>query len=58
MRQAARAFYAKLTASIDRRDVLFAAGGVLVWFGGERLYPGAGYAASGAILVAVATLVR
>lgn len=49
---------ARIRSSIDRRDVVGAAGIALLAFGGERLLPGAGFAASGAVLVAVAVLVR
>ena len=49
---------AAIRSAVDARDVLAAAGLALLWYGGEHLYPGAGYAAAGAILVAVATLVR
>lgn len=43
---------------IDRRDVLGAVGLGLLCYGGEVLYPGAGMAAAGAVLIAIAVLVR
>lgn len=48
----------RLRAVIDRRDVLGIVGLSLLIYGGETLLPGAGYAAGGAVLVAVAVLVR
>jgi len=45
-------------AHVDGRDVLAAAGLGLLGYGGELLYPGAGFAAAGAVMIAVAVLVR
>lgn len=45
-----------LARHIDRRDVLGLAGLSLLAYGGECLYPGAGYAAAGAVMVAVAAI--
>jgi hypothetical protein len=49
---------AALGAALDKRDVMGLIGCVLVCIGGETLHPGAGMAATGAILVAIAVLVR
>ena len=53
-----RSAFAAIGRVFDRRDLLGACGVALLYFGGERLYPGAGLAASGAVLVAVAVWVR
>ena len=50
--------FAAIGRAFDRRDLLGAIGVVLLYWGGERLYPGAGQAAAGAVLVAVAVWVR
>jgi hypothetical protein len=55
---ALRATSAWIRANLDRRDLVGVVGAVLLWLGGERLYPGAGTAAAGAVLVAIAVLVR
>ena len=47
-----------LRSSFDRRDLLGLIGIGLLGYGGEMLYQGAGFAAAGAVLVAVAVLVR
>ncbi len=47
-----------LKAHVDGRDVLAGGGLALFCYGGEALYPGAGFAAAGAVLVAIAVLVR
>lgn len=54
----AAAAWVRSRADFDRRDVLGALGVGLLAYGGETLYPGAGLAAAGAVLVAVAVLVR
>lgn len=55
-----RALAARLLAlePPDLRDVLALAGVGLICYGGERLYPGAGFTAAGLVLVAVAAAVR
>ena len=58
MDQRLRAAFASMAASVDARDLIALAGIGLLIYGGERLYPGAGYAAGGAVLVAIAVLVR
>lgn len=50
----ARACGAWISRQVDRRDVLGAAGLGLLGYGGEMLYPGVGFAASGAVMVAIA----
>ena len=47
-----------IKSHIDGRDILGMIGVGLLGYGGETLHPGAGYAAAGALLVAVAVLVR
>jgi hypothetical protein len=49
---------AGIAAGIDRRDLVAAGGLGLIGYGGEIIYPGAGFAAVGAVMVAVAVLVR
>lgn len=58
--QKLRALAARLLAlePPDFRDVLGLVGVGLICYGGERLYPGAGFAAAGLVLVAVAAVVR
>lgn len=47
-----------IRSAVDRRDVLGLIGLGMLTYGGEAIYPGAGLAAGGAVLVAVAVLVR
>lgn len=51
-------FLAWLRAKIDARDVVGAVGLVLLGFGGEAIHAGAGFAAAGAVMIAIAVLVR
>lgn len=51
-----RAAGAWLRNSFDRRDAVAACGLVLLGYGGEMLHPGAGYAAAGAVTIAIAVL--
>lgn len=53
-----RKFAQWLRSHIDGRDVLAGGGLALLGYGGEALHPGAGFAASGAVMVAIAALVR
>lgn len=45
-------------AHVDGRDLLCALGLASLGYGGEMLYAGAGFAAVGAVAVAIAVLVR
>lgn len=47
-----------MRSSFDRRDLLGLVGIALLGYGGETLHQGAGIAVAGAVLVAVAVLVR
>ena len=49
---------ARATDSIDRRDAAFGIGCALLFHGGQQIYAGSGYVIVGAVLVAVAVLVR
>lgn len=55
---ALRARVSRLWAALEGRDLALFSGLALLAYGGERLLPGAGFAAAGAVLVAVAVLVR
>jgi hypothetical protein len=55
---ARRTLQDRLRERVDGRDVLGVAGLLLLALGGERLLPGAGMAAAGAVMVAVAVMVR
>ena len=56
--ESSRTLLRRFVGHADLRDLLFAAGGLMLFIGGERLYPGAGYAAIGAVLLAVAVWMR
>jgi hypothetical protein len=53
-----RAALTTIRAGWDLRDAIGAVGLCLLIFGGEELMRGAGFAAGGAVMVAVAVLVR
>lgn len=53
-----RSIAASVRAAVDRRDVLGLTGVILLAYGGETLYPGAGFALAGGVLVAIAVLVH
>lgn len=42
----------------NQRDIVALVGAGLLWIGLDRIYPGAGMAATGAVLIAIAVLVR
>lgn len=46
-----RAFGAWLSREFERREVICIGGLVLLGYGGETLYPGAGYAVAGLVMV-------
>lgn len=48
----------RAAAKFDVRDLVGLCGAVLLWAGGERLFPGAGMTAVGIVLLAAAILVR
>lgn len=58
MKEKLRAASALLGRHIDARDVAGAIGLCLLCYGGEVLYPGAGFAVAGAVLVGIAVFVR
>ena len=58
MKETLRRFGAWLGSLVDARDIAAGAGLVLLGYGGELLLAGAGYAAAGAVLVAIAVFVR
>lgn len=45
-------------AALDLRDLVLLAGLALLGYGLESIHPGAGYAAAGAVLILIATLLR
>lgn len=53
-----RAFRQWVIKSFDGRDGLGALGFAALTYGGEQIYPGAGFAAAGAVALAIAALVR
>jgi len=42
----------------NQRDVVGLVGAILLWIGLDRVLPGTGMAATGAVLIAIAVLVR
>ena len=58
MMKSLRSVWTWIRARVDTRDLLGAAGAGLLCWGGELLHPGAGITATGAVLIAIAVLVR
>lgn len=58
MRAALNRMRAWLAKRDNQRDVIAGLGLVLLWAGLDRIYPGAGMAVAGWMLVAIAVLVR
>ena len=58
MKNKLRAAAAWLRSLFDGRDLAGLIGLLLLGYGGERLYPGAGFTAAGAILVSIAAFTR
>ena len=52
--KALRAALGTIRTGIGGRELLWGAGMLLLWLGGERLYPGAGTTACGLVAIAVA----